>query len=123
MTKTKTFSPRQLINQLQSGKWRKAREQLGRGGDDGVTRCCLGVACEMAGVDWNYTIAEDDYSYSDLGVGLPQNIHDRVKFKKAFPWLTHNIQNELAGLNDNQAGWDAVIDRLAEIDRVLKAKS
>ena len=118
MTKTKTFSPRQLINQLRSGKWRKARERLGRGE---ITRCCLGVACEMAGINWDFTVEGEDFS--DLGVGLPQNIHDRVKFKRAFPWLTHNIQNDLAGLNDNQAGWDAVIERLGEIDRVIKAKS
>ncbi len=120
MTKTKTFSPRQLINQLRSGKWRKARERLGRGE---VTRCCLGVACEMAGVDWDYTFQGDPETYSDLGIGLPKNIHDRRKFKKAFPWMTDGIQNDLAGLNDNAKGWDAVIERLAEIDRVLKAKS
>ncbi len=118
MTKTKTFSPRQLINQLRSGRWRKARERLGRGE---VTRCCLGVACEMAGIEWDHMVEGE--VHSDLLVGLPQNIHDVRKFKRAFPWLTHNIQNELAGLNDEQQGWDAVIERLAEIDRVLKAKS
>lgn len=125
MTKTKTFSPRQLINQLKSGKWRKAREILGRGGVDGVSRCCLGVACEMAGVDWEYTIPDigsDDEVYTDLGVGLPMNIHDKAKFKKAFPWMNLDIQNDLAGLNDTQPGWGAVIDRLGEIDRTLKAK-
>ncbi len=121
MTKAKTFSPRQLINQLRSGRWRKAKEQLGRGGVDGVTRCCLGVACEMAEIDWEYEMEGE--SYTDLGVGLPSDIHDRRKFKRAFPWLTHSIQDDLAALNDEQQGWDAVIERLAEIDRVIKAKS
>ncbi len=115
---TKTFSPRQLINQLRSGRWRKARERLGRGE---VARCCLGVACEMAGVDWDYT--HEGETFSDLGVGLPMNIHDAAKFKRAFPWMTYNIQDDLAVLNDDQGGWDAVIERLAEIDRVIKAKS
>ena len=119
---TKTFSPRQLINQLQSGRWRKVRERLGRGGIDGVSRCCLGVACEMAGVNWDYDTVQDS-NMTDLGVGLPQNIHDASTFQKAFPWLDYNLQNELAGLNDEQRGWDAVIDRLKELDREVKAKS
>ncbi len=118
MTKTKTFSPRQLINQLRSGRWRKAKNRLGRGE---ITRCCLGVACEMAGVDWQYEIKGETYIY--LGVGLPQNIHDCRTFEKAFPWLDRDLQDDLSGINDNAPGWDAVIERLGEIDRELKAKS
>ncbi len=118
MTKTKTFSPHQLINQLKSGRWRKARESLGRGE---VTRCCLGVACEMAGVDWQYKIEGE--SFTDLGMGLPQGIHDHMTFERAFPWLNYDLQEDLGGLNDSTPGWDAVIERLEEIDRALKVET
>ena len=114
MTKTKTFSPRQLINQLKSGKWHKATEQLGRGEK---SRCCLGVACEMAGIEWIY----DGTDWREYG--LPSAIHDYDIFERAFPWLTQTVATDLSGLNDNSRGWGDVIERLKVLDREVKAKS
>ncbi len=110
----KTFTPRQLINQLKSGKWRKAREQLGRGEK---SRCCLGVACEMAEIEWIY----DGTDWREYG--LPDAIHGYDIFERAFPWLTQAVAIKLSDLNDSSRGWGDVIEHLEVLDRKLKVKS
>ena len=80
-----------LLEELASGKWRKARGQLVR---EGNRRCCLGVLCEMYEAEGNNLYMEGDETLP------PQEV-------RAWAGFTSGVSEvrRLANANDLKAGW------------------
>ena len=81
---------RKLADELESGRWEKAKGQLGRAG---CSRCCLGVLQE---------IAPEHLERSRLPDSLPS--------VEVMEWaaMTQDEAVELAAFNDEVKGWARV---------------
>ena len=85
-----------LARELESGKWKKGKGQLGRGE---YVRCCLGVLQE---------IAPKALDRAELRDGLPSN--------SVLDWagLQESEAGTLAYANDHAKGWAKIIENLRE---------
>jgi hypothetical protein len=101
------------IAALRSGRYAQGKGYLRQDDMDGVARyCCLGVLCEVAGIEWvtpgNVTTDDDDYGYMGATewapsfLGLPQP--DDVDSGKM------TDQSLLANMNDTNASFTEIAD-------------
>lgn len=97
-----------LIEALESGRYTKGESQLRF--DNLLTGvqhwCCLGVFCDLAGLDYEPQWA---YPTDSDGIGRARRI-------ESAPWLTPALQEELAEINDHaSATFAPVVAKLREI--------
>src|SRR5688572_10575137 len=109
----RTITPRDLINAFESGEYRKGYGRLRRDiSSRNIQYCCLGVACEIAGAE--YDPCESYPLYKVVGDYLY-----RTDIPWA-PWLTPDMQSTLARVNDGSDTFDPVIEELEAIERLLE---
>lgn len=109
MSKRKVLlTPQELADELKSGKWRKAKGQLAKRGNQ---RCCLGVACEKAELFYN----PEDGLVNELYADQIPWLFDVVAITGKPHADEDELQTALANLNDRGRGWGKVIEILESL--------
>lgn len=97
---------------LESGDYKQGKGWLKQQQDGSYSYCCLGVLCELAGLECKETTTNCQYSYGDITAiddylcksdsFLPINFSDELKMKHLGAFLSkENEYHRLTTLNDD----------------------
>ncbi len=121
LTQTQKENLTKLVEALRSGKYEQGQNCL-RSYDNKY--CCLGVAYDLAGVEWKLTNSETNYAVifpdadEDTALVNSPTVREMYGFRSAFgnlPFLVY----ALTSMNDNGTSFKEIAD---EIEKVI-AKS
>lgn len=108
----KPISIRQWTTALRSGKYAQGFETMHCPED--ATFCCLGVAEDIAGCEWN---VDDDYAADEYGeASLPfsaaavMGAAGRFMLKRSPGADTDEVMHSLAYMNDERRSFDEIAD-------------
>ena len=106
----------ELIKALRSGKYAQARGCL----REGKSFCCLGVACDISGINEWMNDYENFYRYFDSIDILPEKVRSYYGFVSAdggFNYLTRSTS--LSALNDNGHSFEQIANIIEKEPRGL----
>jgi hypothetical protein len=100
---------KELVEALRSGKYEQTHSVLYEGNN---SYCCLGVACEISGLDeFKIINSNNEHYYFDKSGLLPEKVMDYYGFKdREGMFCLYNSYYRLTSLNDTGFTFDQIAD-------------
>lgn len=95
------------IKALKSDKYRQGKGYLKKKNKSGDFHCCLGVLCEVMGIDSELVGRDDFYHFGEVTAQLPHDLRLELE-------IPASQQCQLVNMNDQGVKFDAIADWIEE---------